>query len=93
MPGLIAEDAEALPFVAPSATAQLQDGPLDVVVGQRQGPLGRVAVVCAGGPVVCFDGPALGHVTTLDDHRGGACAAAYSQDGSRLLTGGQVKVI
>jgi WD40 repeat protein len=89
MPGLIAEDDEALPFVAPSATAQLQDGPLDVVVGQRQGPLGRVAVVCAGGPVVCFDGPALGHVTTLDDHRGGACAAAYSQDGSRLLTGGQ----
>jgi len=94
VPGLIPPETAAaprLPFVTPTAHAQLPEGPLDVVVGPESaaGPHGAFAVVCAGGPVICFAGPDLGVVATYSDHEGGACAAAYSTDGRILVSGGQ----
>ena len=91
MPGLIPPEpnASSLPMVTPVATARLPEGPLAIVVATRPSPFGSFAVVCAGGPVICFDGPALGVTATHHDHAGGTCAAALSADGALLITGGQ----
>ncbi len=93
MPGLIPPEAPGsppLPFITPTARSKLPEGPLDIAVGPgTPGPHGAFAVVCAGGPVVCFAGPDLAVVATHDDHEGGACAAAYSADGLVLISGGQ----
>jgi WD40 repeat protein len=92
MSGLISVPQESVPPVprlSPTACAQLPDGALRLAVTPTgEGPHGTFAVVCAGGPVVCFAGPDLTVSAIYDDHRGGTCAAAYSPDGRVLVTGG-----